>query len=392
MGKEMVTLGIENLVNSPDILSGKKVGLIANATSTDGRLVSSVDLLHNHQGIDLTCLFGPQQGFWGETQDNMIEWKGGLYPKYNLPLLSLYGESRKPTPEILADVDILVFDVQDIGTRIYTYIWTMVLAMQACAENKKEFVVCDRPNPINGKRMEGNVSSKEFSSFVALYPLPLRHAMTCGEIANYVNGEFGVGCKLTVVPLSGWKRSMWQDDTNLPWVIPSANMPTLETANVYPGMVIFEGTNISEGRGTTRPFEFVGAPFVNGFKLAEELSKYKLAGVFLRPCIFIPTFNKYAGQNCGGVQLHVTDRKKFEPVKTAVAILKTIREMHPEEFKWSQPPYEYEFKRPPIDMIFGTDWIRKALEAKHELEQIVEKTIEELKEFDLIRRKYLMYE
>lgn len=387
----MITLGIEKLVASAKLLKGKRVGLIANATSVDRSLTSSVDLIHEIEGVNLTTLFGPQQGFWGETQDNMIEWQSGKYPRYDLPLYSLYGAHRKPAPEMLADVDVLVFDVQDVGTRIYTYMWTMILAMQACAELNKEFMVCDRPNPINGVDVEGNVSSPEFASFVALYPLPLRHAMTPGEIARYVNDEFRIGCDLTVMPLSGWKRSMWYDETELPWVIPSANLPTLETATVYPGTVIFEGTNVSEGRGTTRPFEFIGAPYIDGFDLADRLSEMDLMGVTFRPCIFIPTFGKHAGKNCGGVQLHVTDRRRFRPVPAALALLKTIRDTFPDQFAWTKPPYEYVHDRPPIDVIMGSDWVRKDIESGSSLDEISTRSEKEVKDFLPIRKKYLLY-
>jgi uncharacterized protein YbbC (DUF1343 family) len=387
----MVVSGLECLLKDPKILKGKGVGLIANATSVDKGLISSVDLFHDHPDIDLKCVFGPQQGFFGETQDNMIEWRGGRHPKYDLPLYSLYGEYRKPTIEMLRDVDVLVFYVADVGTRVYTYIWTMALAMQACAEYARKFVVCDRPNPIGGAMVEGNVSSLDFSSFVALYPLPLRHGMTAGEIANYINKEFRIGCELEVVKLSGWKRQMWHDDTGLPWVIPSANMPTLDSATVFPGTVIFEGTNVSEGRGTTRPFEFVGAPFIDGFKLAADLSRRELPGVFFRPCVFVPTFHKHAGKNCGGVQLHVTDREKFLPVRTGLAMLKAIMDDHKKDFMWKDPPYEYERERLPIDVILGTDWIRKALEKGDGLDKILSRCDDEMRRFSAIRQKYLLY-
>lgn len=389
--RQMLMSGIERLLKDTGILKGRRVGLIANATSVNRALVSSVDLLYNHPDINLTCIFGPQQGFWGETQDNMVEWQSGRYPKYDLPLHSLYGKNRKPTGEMLKDVDTLIFDVQDIGTRVYTYIWTMALAMGACAELGKEFIICDRPNPINGINVEGNVSLKDFASFVALYPLPMRHGMTAGEVAGYLNAEFKIGCNLTVSEMKGWKRRMWFDETGLPWIIPSANMPTLETAAVYPGTVLFEGTNISEGRGTTRPFELVGAPFVKGFDLAEALSGYELPGVVFRPCIFIPTFQKHAGKNCGGVQIHVTDRSHFKPFKTGLTLLKTIRDMYPDKFEWKEPPYEYVHDRPPIDVIFGCSWIREALEAGRTIDKIVDKTEKELDLFCRIRKRYLLY-
>ncbi len=387
----MVKLGIEKLIEDPSILKGKRTGLVGSATSVDRNFRSAVDLLHDHPGVRLTTIFGCQQGFWGETQDNMIEWESCRYPIHDLPLYSLYGKERKPTAKMLKDVDALVFDIQDVGTRIYTFIWTMANCMQACADLGKEFVVCDRPNPINGVAVEGNVSQEEFASFVALYALPLRHGMTVGEIAEYVNGEFKPGCRLTVMKMEGWRREQWLDETDAPWVIPSANMPTLETAVVYPGTVIFEGTNISEGRGTTRPFEFVGAPFIDGFKLAAMLEGYKLSGVFFRPCFFLPTFSKFAGQNCGGVQLHVTDRGAFLPVKTALAILKTIMDLYPGEFAWKEPPYEYTFDKLPIDMIFGCDWIRKELEKKASVETILDRAEIELKDFMPRREKYLLY-
>lgn len=387
----MFRLGIEKLLDDPSILKGKRAGLVGGATSVNRRFESAVELLRNRPGVNLTTLFGCQQGFWGETQDNMIEWGSGRYPLYNLPLHSLYGKDRKPTPEMLKNIDTLIFDVQDVGTRIYTFIWTMVHCMKACAELGKEFVVCDRPNPINGVAVEGNVSKSEFASFVALYSLPLRHGMTVGEIAGYVDAEFKFGCRLTAVKMDGWKRGMWFNETGAPWVIPSANMPTIETATVYPGMVIFEGTNLSEGRGTTRPFEFVGAPFVNGFELAKALCKHELPGVTFRPCIFIPTFGKFAGKNCGGIQLHVTDRDKFLPVKTALTILKIVMDIYPGDFAWAKPPYEYTFDKPPIDMIFGCDWVREELDKKTDVAAVLSRMENELKEFLPVRKKYLLY-
>ena len=387
----MIKLGIDKLVASPKILKGKRVGLIANGGSINGNYVSSVDLLNNHSDIDLMCIFGPQQGFWGEQQANMIEWESNKFPKYDLPLYSLYGEHRKPTPEMLSDVDILVFDVQDVGTRIYTYIWTMALSMQACAELNKEFIVCDRPNPINGSEFEGNISMPEFSSFVGLYPILLRHGMTAGEIASYLNLQFNIGCNLTVIPMEGWNRSMWYDETKLPWVIPSFNIPTLDSATVFPGIVAFEGTNISEGRGTTKPFELIGAPYIDGFDLADELSGYNLPGVFFRPLVFIPTFDKHKGENCGGIQIHVSDRNEFKPVKTGFAVLKTIHDMYPDEFEWLEPPYEYVYDKPRIDVILACDWIRKDIEANQSLDAIMKQCEEETKSFAPIRKEYLLY-
>lgn len=387
----MVIPGIEMLIKDASLLDGKRVGLIANGASVGHDMTSSVDLLYNHPDVNLTTLFGPQQGFWGETQDNMVEWESGRYPKYGLPLYSLYGKQRKPTPEMLKDVDTLIFDVQDAGCRVYTYIWTMALSIAACAEMDKKFIVVDRPNPISGIDVEGNVSTTDFASFVALYPIPLRHGMTAGEIAAYINEEYKIGCDLTVIKMKGWKRRMWFDETGLPWVMPSANLPTLDTAIVYTGTVIFEGTNISEGRGTTRPFEFIGAPFIDGFRLADELARCCAEGAHFRPCVFIPTFGKFAGENCGGVQLHVTDRGRFKPVEAALTMLLTIRSLYPTDFKWREPPYEYTFDRPPIDMIFGADWIRKAVDSKLPANKIMDKFRDEIANFNVVRKKYLMY-
>lgn len=387
----MICLGIENLIQSPRKLKGKKVAVIASAASVDRYLNTAVDLLWKHPDINLVKVFGAQQGFWGETQDNMIEWEGQRFPSYNVPLHSLYGKTRKPRPQELADIDLLVFDLQDVGTRVYTFIWTMILAMEACAENDKEFIVCDRPNPINGVTVEGNVSRSDWASFVALRPLPMRHGMTNGEIASYVNTEFKIGCQLTVIKMTGWKRAQWHDQTGLPWVIPSANMPTLDTATVYPGTVLFEGTNISEGRGTTRPFELIGAPFIDAFQLADKMNTLKMPGVWFRPCKFIPTFHKFKDEICNGVQLHVTNRKKFNSFNAGFALLKMIRDLAPNHFSWKEPPYEYVFDKRPIDVILGSKKITDDLENGKSLSQLLGAMKKETEAFQKIRRKYLLY-
>src|SRR5688572_21342253 len=270
----MVKIGLEILLESkPDLLQGSRVGLIVNPASINSLFEHAADLFYQHPRINLTALFGPQHGIRGETQDNMIEWQTFRDKRTGLPAYSLYGETRKPTAEMLSEIDVLVFDIQDVGTRVYTFIYTMALAMEAVRECGKRFIVLDRPNPINGIQVEGNILDPEFQSFVGMFPIPMRHGMTVGELALMFNREFGIGCELEVVKMEGWRREMWYEDTDLPWVMPSPNIPTVDTAAVYPGSVMIEGTNVSEGRGTTRPFEIIGAPFIDPWELIHELKK-----------------------------------------------------------------------------------------------------------------------
>ena len=293
---------------------------------------------------------------------------------------------------MLKDIDVLAIDVQDVGARYYTFVWTMELCMQACLELKKSVVILDRPNPIGGYTVEGPVLDTAFSSFVGQRPLPVRHGMTIGEIGNYLQEEFYPSLDFHVIPMRGWKRKMWFDDTLLPWVMPSPNMPTLDTGAVYPGMCLLEGTNLSEGRGTTRPFEIFGAPFIEPDLLTDRLGAFKLPGVVFRPMYFQPTFQKYAGRLCGGAQIHVVNRKKFRPFKTGVAILKAAHDLYPEHFAWKRPPYEYETNKMPIDILAGTDKLRIDIEAGEDLERVEEWWNEECEKFNRdVRKKYLMY-
>src|SRR5205085_4919570 len=317
----MVKIGLEVLLDSRlALLDGQRVGLIVHPASINSRFEHTADLFFDHPRIQLTALFGPQHGIRGETQDNMIEWQSFRDSRTGLPAYSLYGETRQPTAQMLGDVDVLVFDVQDVGTRVYTFIYTMALGMRAAREAGKRFVVLDRPNPINGLQIEGNLLEAPYASFVGMYPLPMRHGMTVGELALMFNQEFGVGCDLEVVKMEGWRRAMWFDETRRPWVLPSPNIPTPDTATVYPGMVMIEGTSVSEGRGTTRPFEIVGAPHVEPRRLVERLGEEGLPGCVFRPLHFEPTFHKFKGERCGGLQLHVTDRATFKPVLAGVAL------------------------------------------------------------------------
>jgi uncharacterized protein YbbC (DUF1343 family) len=386
-------LGLEVLLESrPDLLEGARVGLIVNPASINSRFRHAADLFHEHERINLTALFGPQHGIRGETQDDMIEWQTFRDKQTGLPAYSLYGETREPTPEMLADVDALVFDVQDVGTRVYTFIYTMALAMGAARRCGKRFVVLDRPNPINGIDMEGNTHEPEFRSFVGMYPMPMRHAMTAGELALMFNAEFGIGCELDVIEMEGWRRAMWFEDTRLPWVLPSPNIPTVDTAVVYPGLVMIEGTTVSEGRGTTKPFEIVGAPYVEPRALIERLEEDHLPGAVFRPVHFEPTFHKFKNQLCGGVQIHVTDRRAFKPVITGVAITSAIRRLYPGEFSWKQPPYEYVHDKLPFDVINGSASLREMIEAGATAREIEEGWRAGLDQFASRRAPYLLYQ
>jgi uncharacterized protein YbbC (DUF1343 family) len=388
-----MNLGLDVLFESNlDLLDGSRVGVIVNPASINSRFEHAADLFHQHPRIKLTVLFGPQHGIRGETQDNMIESQTFRDKRSALPAYSLYGEARKPTPEMLAAVDVLVFDIQDVGTRVYTFVYTMALAMEAARECGKRFIVLDRPNPIGGVQIEGNILEPEFRSFVGMFPIPMRHGMTTGELALMFNREFGIGCELDVVKMEGWRRSMWFEETRLPWVMPSPNMPTVDTAVVYPGSVMFEGTNLSEGRGTTRPFEIIGAPYIEPDELVEELTKDYLSGVVFRPLHFQPTFHKFAGELCGGIQIHVIDRNAFKPVITGVAIISAIRRLYPDGFEWKQPPYEYVYDKLPFDVINGSSRLREQIEAEAPVSEIEESWREGLKEFAERRETYLLYD
>jgi uncharacterized protein YbbC (DUF1343 family) len=334
---------------------------------------------------------GPQHGFRGETQDNMIEWGDYSDPLTGLPVFSLYGETRAPTEEMLSLLDVLVVDLQDVGSRYYTFIQTLALALEVCGRAGKEVLVLDRPNPIGGIQVEGIVLRTEFRSFVGLYPLAARHGMTIGELSNYFNSEFGLGCDLKVVPMDGWEREMYYDRTGLPWVFPSPNMPSLETALVYPGLCLLEGTNVSEGRGTTRPFELSGAPWIDPNSLIAELEQIDLPGVRFRPIHFCPTFHKWAGHTIGGVQIHVTDRSRFLPFRTGIALIQLYRSQGGVHFEWRQPPYEYEEKILPFDILCGSDQPRRLMEAGVEVEAAEQRWREELERFCRVRESYLLY-
>ncbi len=387
-----IALGLEVLLSEKtSLLRGARVGLICNPTTVDHNFRHAADLFRAHPNINLTALFGPQHGIRGETQDNMIEWEGFRDPRTGVAAYSLYGQVRKPTEEMLRDVDALVFDIQDVGTRVYTFIYTMALAMQAAREFGKRLITLDRPNPIGGQAIEGNILELGHESFVGMFPIPMRHGMTVAELARMFNEEFKIGCDLEVVPMSGYKREFWFDDTDALWVIPSPNIPTPDTATVYPGAVMVEGTKVSEGRGTTRPFEINGAPYADAHQLAEHLNDLNLPGVHFRPHSFLPTFQKHAGTLCHGVQIHVLDRESFKPVITGIALIKACRDLYPNQFQWQEPPYEYVYDRLPFDVIAGTTKLREQVESGVSIEEIARSWEAGEREFAERRRPYLLY-
>jgi len=376
----------------PFELKGLRVGLLVHPASVNRNLKHTAHLFVKSGKFELKALFGPQHGYFGETQDNMVEWKGFTDRETGLPVYSLYGRNRKPTQEMLDGIDVLVVDLQDVGSRYYTFIWTMELCMQACEKMNRSLVILDRPNPIGGEITEGPVLDMNFASFVGQRPLSVRHGLTIGEIGIYLKKEFYPSLDLHVIRMKGWKRKMLFDDTGLPWVQPSPNMPTLDTAIVYPGICLLEGTNISEGRGTTRPFEIFGAPFIEPNVLTKRLEGYNLPGVVFRPLYFQPTFQKHADLLCGGAQIHVTDRREFRPFRTGVAILKTVYDLYPEDFRWNEPPYEYETEKMPIDILAGTDRLRREIENGESLEKMERWWVNECNKFNEGVRRYLLYD
>jgi uncharacterized protein YbbC (DUF1343 family) len=390
--RQPITLGIERLLTDKiDLLRGTRVGLVCNQASVDHNFHHAADLFHENNGVHLTALFGPQHGIRGDVQDNMIETSHATDRKTGMPIYSLYSETREPTEEMLSAVDTIVFDLQDVGCRIYTFAYTLANCMRAAKKLGKRIVACDRPNPIGGTQIAGNVLDPAFASFVGQYPIPTRHGMTVCELARLFNEEFGIGCELECIPMEGWSRELWYDDTDGPWVLPSPNIPTCNTAAVFPGSVHLEGTQMSEGRGTTRPFELVGAPYIDADRFADALAGFSLPGVYFRSCVFMPTFQKHGGRACGGIQIHVTDRKTFEPVISGIAIVKTAAAMYPEEFRWKEPPYEYEYDRNPFDIISGTSRMREAIERDDSLSDIEASWQAPLAEFKAIRERYLLY-
>jgi len=386
----MVRLGSDLLLSSSR-LKGTRVGVVCNHASLDRGFLHIVDRLAAADHLTLAAIFGPQHGFRSDVQDNMIETPHANDPGRRVPIYSLYSETREPTAEMLSGIDVLVIDLQDVGARIYTYIYTMANCMRACARHRIPVIVCDRPNPIGGVDVEGARLVPGFESFVGQFPIPMRHGMTIGELARLFNEVFSIGAQLEVVTMEGWRRDMYADQTRLPWVMPSPNMPTLDTAIVYPGTVLFEGIMLSEGRGTTRPFELVGAPWIEAERFARDMNALGLTGVHFRPAVFEPTFQKHAKQTCGGCQIHVIARHLFKPVLVGVALAGMFRKTNPSKFAWRQPPYEYEHDKMPIDILAGADTLRTQIEADMPAAEIAASWRADEDAFRAVRERFLIY-
>ncbi len=387
-----VLSGLENLKKIPrEFIRGKRLGLLANPASIDTEFTHASRIIDTIYPGQLKALFSPQHGFHAEKQDNMIESGHIIEPELNIPVFSLYSTTRCPTDKMLEAVDMLIIDLQDAGTRVYTFIYTISFCLEVAARLKKEVVILDRPNPVGGLEVEGNILSPGYASFVGRFPIPMRHGLTVGEIATLFNERFSIGCRLRVIPMEGWRRSMFFRKTNLPWVAPSPNLPVPESAVVYPGQVIFEGTNISEGRGTTQPFEVVGAPFIDTKKIISRI-KDRISGAVLRSVCFEPTSGKWKGNTCRGFQIHVTNPEIFMPYRTSLIVLQEIIREHREDFCWKQPPYEYEYEKLPIDLILGDQDIRVRVESLEPIESIEASWMPELSEYKEMSREYYLYE
>ena len=385
-----VTLGSTRLIASGR-LRGLRVGVVANPASIDHDFVHVVDRVRAADGVTLGAIFGPQHGFRSDLQDNMIESPHGHDDARRVPVYSLYSETREPTAEMLTGLDALVVDLQDIGARIYTFVYTMANCLIAGRTHGEPEVVCDRPNPIGGLEVEGALLAPGFESFVGQYAIPMRHGMTMGELARLFNEHFAIGADLEVVTMDGWRRADYGDDAGAPWIMPSPNMPTIDTAIVYPGAVLLEGTLASEGRGTTRPFEVVGAPWVRAEAFADRLNAHALPGVIFRPVVFEPTFQKHHGVTCGGCQVHVTDRRAFPSVVTGVALIEELRRANPTSFAWRPPPYEYEHRVMPIDILAGNSTLRTAIDAGASAESIAAGWRADEDAFRATRAPFLLY-
>ncbi len=366
--------------------SNKKIGLVTNMTGVNEKLVPSIDLFYEHPHINLVALYGPEHGIRGDAKEGE-QVESTIDPYTRLPVYSLYGSTKKPTKEMLDNVDVIVFDLQDIGSRYYTFIYTMAYMMEACAEFGKQFVVLDRPNPISGTAMEGNVVEEDVRSFVGLYPLLNRHGMTVGEIANFYKYEMGIQCSLTVIEMAGWKREMYFEETGLLWVPPSPNTTGIDMTLLYPGTCLIEGTNISEGRGTTRPFEYIGAPFIDGYKLARRLNEKKIEGVLARPISFVPFYQKYTNELCQGVQLHVTDRSKLSSLTAGLRLLETIVEMYPNDFKFNRHGANEKYF---FDLLAGTKSLRSRI-LNGNIDDFLHECKLQTDQFSKQREAYLLY-
>ena len=387
-----VQTGLERFLESPPKwISNRRLGLLCNPAAVDCMLNHARLRVHHRFPGKLIALYSPQHGFFAEKQDNMIESGDTTDPVLEIPVYSLYGKTRIPTKEMLDSIDVLIVDLQDVGTRVYTFMYTLSYCLEAARDFNKRVLVLDRPNPIAGLSIEGNCLDPDYSSFVGRYPLPMRHGLTMGELACLFNEHFNIGCDLEVVPMTGWQRSMFFEQTGLPWIPPSPNLPSPVATLVYPGQVLWEGTNVSEGRGTAQPFELFGAPYVDPQRILAAVDPESMPGIILRPAAFEPTANKWQAQLCHGFQIHITDPHAYQPYETSLRLLQVFIKHHRRDFEWKQPPYEYETQRLPIDLIIGDGKIRRRLENMEPVETIINSWQAGLDEFLEISRAYHLY-
>ncbi|MCY3832411.1 MAG: DUF1343 domain-containing protein [Chloroflexi bacterium] len=383
-----VKLGMEVFLESRvDLVAGLRVGLLACPSSVDAELRGSVERLRGHPAINLVALFGPEHGIRGDAQAGSVV-ASAVDPQSGLPVHSLYGETQSPSAAMLRGLDAIVIDLQDAGVRFYTFLATTLYVMSAAKSAGVAVIVLDRPAPINGVRVEGPVLDSAYTSFVGPYPLPIRYGLTIGEFARLANDR-EIGCDLTVIPLAGWSRQMWLDETGLPFIPSSPNLPTLDAVTLYPGTCLIEGTNLSEGRGTTRPFEYIGAPWLDAESLAEELNDLTLAGLRFRPVYFVPTFSKHQGELCAGVHVYVTERQSLQPVEALLHVLATVKRRYPNDFAWRQPWQAG--SRPPVDLLWGSDGLRRHIDADEPVEALIESWQPALRDFERLRADYLLY-
>jgi uncharacterized protein YbbC (DUF1343 family) len=387
-----VQTGLENFITSPPKwIFRNRIGLLCNPASVDQNFCHAGELINRRFPDQLKALYSPQHGFFSEKQDNMVESDDTIHPVLQIPVFSLYGKTRIPDKKMLDDIDILIIDLQDVGTRVYTFIYTVSYCLEAAKKFGKKVVVLDRPNPVNGRMIEGNLLTPECASFVGRYPIPMRHGLTIGELCLLFNNDFGIGCDLDVIPMKGWKRDMFFTATGLPWIPPSPNMPSPVTAMVYPGQVLWEGTNVSEGRGVTLPFEIFGAPFFDTNRLLSTLGGNELPGIILRPVVFEPTFNKWSGSACNGFQIHIKNPYEFKPYITTLRLLHAVIFHHSNMFQWKRSPYEYEFERLPIDLIIGDKKIRQSIESLDDINTIEKSWLKDLEMFEKTSRRFHLY-
>ncbi|MCG8643639.1 MAG: DUF1343 domain-containing protein [Desulfobacterales bacterium] len=386
-----VRTGLENLIKDPpEYFENQRLGLLCNPASVSSDLTHASGLIDTAFPGQLKALFSPQHGYYAQKQDNMIESDHAVEPHLNIPVYSLYGETRIPTEQMFDTIDILLVDIQDVGTRVYTFIYTVSYCMETASHLGKKIVILDRPNPVSGARVEGNLLTKEVSSFVGRYEIPMRHGLTIAEIMDFFNHRYEIGCDLEIIPMTGWRRKMYWQDTKLAWVAPSPNLPTPESALVYPGQVIFEGTNVSEGRGTTQPFELFGAPYIDCDRILED-TRGKLPGIHLRPVCFEPTSGKWKETPCHGFQIHVMSKEAYEPYESSLVLMQSILKHSGKRFEYKRPPYEYEYNKMPIDLIIGDPSIRNRIDTLEEISSIRRSWRKKLNGFKRISEAFYRY-